>query len=253
MAAVMFFAAGWGYARLLQLPLTQGRTSALPAGGGSLLGTGSALPALAAVAGTALLAALLIMVRRLSPLATGLPGALLLAWTVLYLVSVRQAVALIPLRSRSFGAGWEALLFHGILGAAGVALIAPALIPRRWQRWQQPQAAGTNARALPAGGPANQLYADERLHEVWPDARPWQADARRPEEEPALSGTVLPYPAAGSVRPVDTTRITGASRALRATGSFKAASGRAPRSTDWFGAVPDNTLRGRPYYKSPQE
>ena len=45
---------------------------------------------------------------------------LLIAWTAVYLVSVRRAVEFIPLRSHSFGAGWEGLLFNGVLGT-GVA------------------------------------------------------------------------------------------------------------------------------------
>ena len=121
--------------------------AALPAGAGSLLGNGSALLALGALVMTAALAAAVIVDRRLSPLAAGLPGALLLGWTVLYLVSVRQAVALIPLRSHSFGAGWQALLFHGVLGAAGALLVVPAVIP---SRWRQPQAAWTARPAAPA-------------------------------------------------------------------------------------------------------
>jgi hypothetical protein len=116
MVAVMFFAGAWGYLQLL----TRSSASGLPAGGGSPL-TSTALLALGAVAATAVLAGLLLMVPWFSPLAAGLPGLLLLAWTGLYLASARQAVQLIPLRSHAFGAGAEALLFNGIPGAAGAA------------------------------------------------------------------------------------------------------------------------------------
>src|ERR1700733_4587619 len=141
MTAVMFFAGAWGYLRLLKLPVAPGQPAALPAGGGSLLSHHSMLLALAAVLGTAVLAGLLVMLPRVSPLAAGLPGLLLLAWTALYLVSVRRAVSFIPLRSHSFGAGWEGLLFNGILGAAGAVMVFPLFIPSRWRRPRPAEAA----------------------------------------------------------------------------------------------------------------
>ena len=42
-------------------------------------------------------------------------------------------MALIPLRSQAFGAGWQALLFNGMLGAAGAVLVLPLFIPSRWR------------------------------------------------------------------------------------------------------------------------
>ena len=276
----MFFAGAWGYFHLLTLPAAPGEPSALPAGGGSLLGSGTTVAALGALIGTALLAALLGGLRRVSPLATALPGALLLAWTALYLVSVRQAAQLIPLRTLAFGAGWEALLFNGVLAVAGALLLIPALLPARWR---QPDAGATRAQA---GTHPAARRADERLAAVWPDARPrqsealqpdarqpearpaqpavaawqpgpaeldgWQPEERPHEEEPALTGTVLNYPTSG-VRPVDTTRVTGASRALRATGSFATVPGAVPRNTGSFQAPAEGGLLGRPYYRSPDE
>ena len=50
-----------------------------------------------------LLAGLLIAVPRISPLAAGLPGLALLAWTGLYLFSVRRAVQYIPLKTHPYG------------------------------------------------------------------------------------------------------------------------------------------------------
>ena len=91
------------------------------------------LAALVAVAGTGLLAGILMSAPRISPLAAGLPGLLLLGWTVFYGVSVRHAVHLIPLKSHPFGAGFEAMLFRGILGAAGLAMIIPLFVPSRWR------------------------------------------------------------------------------------------------------------------------
>lgn len=130
MAGMLFFAAAWGYLRLTALttPLSQ-----VPAGGGSLLSDHQMLAWLAAVAGTGLLAGILVAAPRISPLAAGLPGLLLLGLTVLYLVSVRHAVQLIPLKSHPYGTGFEAMLVHGILGAAGLAMIVPMFVPSRWR------------------------------------------------------------------------------------------------------------------------
>ena len=122
MAGVLFFAGAWGYLRLMARTAPLSR---LPAGGGSLLSDHGMLAALIAVAGTGLLAGILVAAPRVSPLAAGLPGLVLLGWTALYLVSVRHAVHLIPLKSHPYGAGFEAMLVHGILGAAGLAMIIP--------------------------------------------------------------------------------------------------------------------------------
>ena len=129
MAAVLFFAGAWGYLRLtvLTTPLSK-----LPPG--SLLSDHHMLFGLAAVAGTGLLAGILIAAPRISPLASGLPGLVLLGLTGLYLFSVRHAVQYIPLKSRPYGAGFEAMLFDGVLALAGLAMIAPLFVPSRWRR-----------------------------------------------------------------------------------------------------------------------
>jgi hypothetical protein len=134
MILAMFFAGTWGYIRLLRLPAAANAPlSALPAGGGSLLANTSVLSALAALGGTAILAGILLVVPRVSALATGLPGLFALAWQALYLLNVRRALEIIPLRGHAFGAGWEALLFNGILGAFGLAMIIPLFVPSRWR------------------------------------------------------------------------------------------------------------------------
>lgn len=133
MAGLVFFSGAWGYRRLLRLPAVGSQLSQLPGGGGSLLSDHSMLYAIAAIAGTGLVAGILIVAPRISPLAAGLPGLLLLGLTGLYLVSVHRAVGLIPLRSQSFGAGFEAMLFNGVLAAAGVVMIIPLFVPSRWR------------------------------------------------------------------------------------------------------------------------
>jgi len=134
MVLVMFFAGAWGYVRLLRLPAQAGAPlSAMPAQGGSLLSNTGVLTALGAVAATAILAGILIAVPRISAFAAGLAGLFAIAWQALYLVSVHRAVAIIPLRAHAFGAGWEALLFNGILGTAGLAMIIPLFLPSRWR------------------------------------------------------------------------------------------------------------------------
>lgn len=147
MMVTLFFAGAWGYVRLLRLPAPPVPASGLPAGGGSLLSNGSVLLAMLAVAGTGLLAGILIGGPRISPLAAGLPGLVLLAWTVLYLTSVQHAVDLIPLKYHAFGAGFEAMLFNGLLGAAGLAMVVPLFVPSRWRGSDTAESAVVDAEA----------------------------------------------------------------------------------------------------------
>lgn len=133
LAAAVFFGGGWGFHKL-HSSVPSATATALPAGGGSLLHATGLLLALGALAGTALLAGLLIIIPRISPLAAGLPGIGLIAWTVLYAVSVRRAVHYIPMRTNAFGAGFEAMGISGVLGAAGIVLVMPLFVPSRWKR-----------------------------------------------------------------------------------------------------------------------
>ena len=133
-ALVVFFAGGWGYLRLLRVPAANGSLAGLPAGGGSLIGNHNVLAALAALLATGLVVGIVIAVPRISPLAAGLPGLALLALTGLYLASVRHAVQLIPLRTRTFGVGFEAMLMDGVLALAGLAMVIPLFVPSRWRR-----------------------------------------------------------------------------------------------------------------------
>ena len=238
MTAVMFFAGAWGYLQLLRLPVPPGQANALPVGGGSLLSNSTALLALAALVVTAVLAGLLAVIPWFSPLASGLPGLLLIAWTALYLVSVRRAVEFIPLRSHSFGAGWEALLFNGILGAVGAVMIFPMFVPSRWRGPRRAESDELNG------------DVDDYLSAVTTDDR-----TQRRDEHSPLIGTVVGggQAVSGDVRPVDTSRITGASRALRNTGTFRVATGTQPRATGSFRAQQDTSLLGRPYYRATDE
>jgi hypothetical protein len=241
MTAVMFFAGAWGYLQLLKLPVPAGRAAALPAGGGSLLSNSTALLALAAVLATAVLAGVLAVVPRISPLASGLPGLLLLAWTALFLVSVRRAVEFIPLRSASFGAGWEGLLFNGVLGAAGAVMIIPVFIPSRWRK---PGRADVEADIFPSDVDDVDDYFTAGKTDPEPRERQEQQWGEQRWEEQPLVGTVLTRPA--GVRRVDTTRITGASRALRNTSSFRG-SGPQSRATGAFRTTGDPGRRGWQY------
>jgi hypothetical protein len=134
MAGVLFFAGAWGYLRLVGRSATASPLSGLPGGGGSLISDQHVLLGLVAVAGTGLLAGILVAGPRISPLAAGLPGLLLLSWTAFYVVSVRHAIDLIPLASHSYGAGFRAMLVNGIAGAAGLAMMIPLFVPSRWRR-----------------------------------------------------------------------------------------------------------------------
>jgi hypothetical protein len=250
MTVVMFFAGAWGYLQLLKLPVPPGQVNGLPAGGGSLLSNSTALLALAALVATAVVAGVLATVRWFSPLASGLPGLLLLGWTALYLVSVRRAVEFIPLRSQSFGAGWEGLLFNGILAAVGAVMIFPMFIPSRWRGPRPADAAESDS---DVDDFLTDMKADEPL--------PRRGDREDREWRP-LVGTVVggAGPADDAVRPVDTTRITGASRALRNSGSFRIvtgaqprATGAQPRATGSFRTAEDMRMLRRPYYPAADE
>jgi hypothetical protein len=186
MIGVLFFAGAWGYLRLTTLAVAP---SKLPGGGGSLLSDHRMLLSLIAVAGTGLLAGILIAAPRISPLAAGLPGLLLLGWTVFYVVSVRHAVHLIPLTSHPYGAGFEAMLFHGILGAAGLAMIIPLLVPSRWRgrRIPEPEVIGPPEYLPGFGG------LTEPLSPADPGSYPEQASQVGPASPgPGVHGPGLP-------------------------------------------------------------
>jgi hypothetical protein len=143
LAAALFFVAAGGYVLVANVigasvAAGSGTPSAygggLPAAGGSLYEDLHLMVGGVALVAVGLAVGLLMVIPRVSPLAAGLPGLVLVAWTVLYVMDVQEAVRLIPLKSQDFGTGFELLLFTGLPGAAGMAMIAPMFIPSRWRR-----------------------------------------------------------------------------------------------------------------------
>jgi hypothetical protein len=121
LAAALFFGGGWGAEHVSALA---GHSVGLPSRPG-LIG-------LAAAVATGVFLGVLLVVPAVSPLATGLPGLVLLAWTALLALSSHRALAWIPLQAHSFGAGFRILLLNGTLALAGAAMIIPLFLPSRW-------------------------------------------------------------------------------------------------------------------------
>ena len=192
MAATVFFAGSWGYLKLLTGPAKGG---VLPAGGGSLIHDHAVLEGFGVLLAVGLLAGILMVVPAISPLASGLPGLALLAWSGLYLFSVRRAVQYIPLKSQTYGTGFETMLFDGLLAAAGLAMIIPLFVPSRWR--SRPVAAGPAPyEATPASYPdlgATQTMAGgDGLLSDWAETRPqprMESDPSQAPWGPAEPGT----------------------------------------------------------------
>ena len=120
LGAVLFFGAGWGFTHLTSLAVE-----------GTVLTSATGLIALSALAATGLFLGIVIAVRAISPLASGLPGLVLLAWTAMLAVREHQALRWIPLQGHAFGAGYRSLLVSGVLALLGAAMIVPLFIPAR--------------------------------------------------------------------------------------------------------------------------
>jgi hypothetical protein len=153
MAAAVFFVASWGYLKLLTSPA---RGGALP-GTVSLIHNHAVLEGFGALLAVGLLAGILIALPMISPLAAGLPGLALLAWTGLYLFNVRRAVRYVPLKTHSYGAGFEAMLIDGVLALVGAAMIIPLFVPSRWR--SRPAVSETAPYEAPNEAPAT-TYPD---------------------------------------------------------------------------------------------
>ena len=122
LAAAVFFAGGWGAEHVSALA---GHSAGLPSRTG-LIGLGTML-------GAGLLLGILLAVPAVSPLATGLPGLVLLGWTALLAANSHRALAWIPLQGHTFGAGFRILLLNGTLALVGMAMIVPLFLPSRWR------------------------------------------------------------------------------------------------------------------------
>jgi hypothetical protein len=143
LAAAVYFGAAWGYQMVFDGTSASAAASSgtpasfgggLPAAGGSLFHNGHVMLGGGLMLAVGLAAGLLMLVPWVSPLAAGLPGLVLVAWTGLYISDVREAVKLIPLPNHGFSTGFEVLLFDGLLGMFGLAMTVPLFIPSRWRR-----------------------------------------------------------------------------------------------------------------------
>jgi hypothetical protein len=175
MAAAVFFAASWGYLKLLT---GSGRVGTLPAGGGSLLHDRTVLEGFGALLAVGLVAGILIAVPRISPLASGLPGLVLLAWTGLYLYSARRAVQYIPFKTRVYGSGFEDMLFDGVLALAGLAMVIPLFVPSRWRgRVVAVAPAAYQGDGYPDSQPTQTIASDNAF-----TSSDWSATPTRPQQ-----------------------------------------------------------------------
>jgi hypothetical protein len=129
-AAAVFFGGSWGFLKLLLSPT---RSSALLPGSVSLIHNHAVLEGVGALLGVGLVIGIMIAAPRISPLASGLPGLVMLAWTGLYLFDAPRAVQYIPLKTQNYGPGFEDLLIDGVLALAGLAMIIPLFVPSRWR------------------------------------------------------------------------------------------------------------------------
>jgi hypothetical protein len=179
MAAAVFFAASWGYLKLLT---GSGRFGTLPAGGGSLLHDRTVVEGFGALLAVGLVAGILIAVPRISPLASGLPGLVLLAWTGLYLGSARRAVQYIPFKTRVYGAGFEDMLFDGVLALAGLAMIIPLFVPSRWRgRAVAVAPADYQSESYPDSQPTQTMASTASTDSAFTSSD-WSATATRPQQ-----------------------------------------------------------------------
>jgi hypothetical protein len=186
LAAAVFFAASWGYLKLLIGPA---RGGALPAGGGSLIHDHAVLEGFGALLAVGLVAGILIAVPRISPLASGLAGLVLLAWTGLYLFSVRRAVQYIPFKTRAYGTGFEAMLFDGVLAMAGLAMIIPLFVPSRWRRRPAVNELASYGTTYPELQATQTMHGDGGLLSDWTQTRPQpQVDPNAPGRSQAPWG-----------------------------------------------------------------
>ena len=129
MSAMLFFGAAWGVDRIVAL-----RGPVTSAGTAHALTSTSGLIAVGLVAGTGLVIGILLIVPAVSPLATGLPGLILLGWSALVVVHSKYVVRYLPLSGSHVTTGLTYLLFNGVLALIGAVMIIPLAVPSRWRR-----------------------------------------------------------------------------------------------------------------------
>lgn len=127
LSAALFFGAGWGIAKFSVLHAGHGTRTV-----NAWTSTHNLLP-LAALLGTGLLLGILLAVRRVSALATGLPGVGLLGWSALVLLRGSGGLSHVPMSGSQYASGFSALLSSGALALAGTAMIIPLFMPSRWR------------------------------------------------------------------------------------------------------------------------
>jgi hypothetical protein len=123
LAIVLFFAAGWA------IEAIAGRVAP-----GLGRGSGQAMAAFAVLAATGLVLGTLLATRRVSPLATGLPGIVLLGWSALLAFDQSIALRTVPLRGGVFGQGFADILLEGLATLLGAAMITRVAVPSSWRR-----------------------------------------------------------------------------------------------------------------------
>lgn len=126
-SAALFFGAGWGFSRFSAMQSGQGLRTVT-----AWTSLHNILP-LAALIGTALLLGILLAVRRVSALATGLPGLALIGWSALVLLRGAHALTYIPVSGSRYATGFSTMLSSGVLLLLGIAMIIPIFMPSRWR------------------------------------------------------------------------------------------------------------------------
>src|SRR5258708_34093513 len=117
--------AGWGFSRFSALQSGQGLRTVT-----AWTSLHNVLP-LAALMGTALLLGILLAVRRVSALATGLPGLALIGWSALVLPRGTPALTYIPLSGSRYATGFSPIPSAGELFPPRMAMMIPNSFPSR--------------------------------------------------------------------------------------------------------------------------
>ena len=126
--AMLFFGTAWGVGRIVVL---RGTVTAL--GTGQALTSTRGLIAVGVLVATGLVLGILLVAPGISPLATGLPGLILLGWSALVVTHSRYEVRYLPMPHSHFATGLTYLLFNGVLGLIGAMMLIPMAVPSRWR------------------------------------------------------------------------------------------------------------------------